>query len=82
MYANVDPPTLKGFFGGLGDKNDPILYNTSLPPTNHLHARYNTENLGSIRVDDLFDCAHYTVVPKAIKTSEQAEDVIENIPDV
>jgi hypothetical protein len=65
---------LTRFFGSK-EKDDPILFDPDLPPTNKLRkSGYNTENLGSINVEDFFDVTFQTTFGNAIKAHVQADE--------
>lgn len=58
--------SLGSLFGGR-EKDDPILFKPSLPPTNKL-MKYDTENLGSFDVTSIEDVTFTTIKSNAIKT--------------
>ncbi|KAI9747643.1 MAG: hypothetical protein M1815_004014 [Lichina confinis] len=65
---------LKRFFGSK-DKDDAILFDPALPPTNKLRkSGYDTDNLGSIDVEEFFDTTFHTSFPDAIKGHVRADE--------
>jgi hypothetical protein len=61
------------FFGVKG-KDDPVLFDPELPPTNNLRRAYDTGNLGAIQVGDLFDATIQTTFNGAVKAHVQPDE--------
>ena len=59
-------------FWGSKPKDDPILFDPDMPPTNKLRGKYDTENLGGINLDEFFDITFETMFDSAVKTHSLA----------
>ncbi|KAF7930841.1 hypothetical protein BELL_0266g00140 [Botrytis elliptica] len=65
ISAKADWKTeLRRFIGSSEDKDDPIFFDTSIPPTSPLH---DTENLGAINLEKIFDITAYFKFEGSVK---------------
>ncbi|KAF7948881.1 hypothetical protein EAE96_008063 [Botrytis aclada] len=55
---------LRRFIGSSEDKDDPILFDTSIPPTSTLHGN---QNLGAINLEKIFDITAYAKFEGSVK---------------
>ena len=73
--VEADWKTAMTRFFGAKEKDDPILFDPDLPPTNKLRkSGYDTESLGSINVDDFFDVTFQTTFGDAVKAHVRADE--------
>lgn len=55
---------MRRFIGSSEDEGDPILFDTSIPPTSILH---DIQNLGAINLEEIFDITSYAKFKGSVK---------------
>lgn len=76
IKLNITHPTFSERFFGAKTKDDPILYNPRLPPTNNLRTAYDTQELGSIDVGEFFDASPHTTFGDVVKKHGEITQIV------